>query len=470
MAQAYDVVIVGSGGAGLSAAAEAAAAGVRTLVLERAPLTGGSTAMSGGVFYAAGTSVQRQRGINDSWEEMERYYLTLNQYRVNPALVRVLCQQAAPALEWLLSLGVQFPTEGLYESGVDGVPRGHGAANGGAEIAEALRREAERCGATIWLSSQVTALLHDATGVHGIVVRGSRGDPTPVRAHAVVLTTGGFGQDPELVRRFYPSAAQWGPRTWAISCPGADGSGIKLGVEVGADLAGYDRGLLLLTPAFEKKLEVDPPHWLIYVNRDGHRFVRESAPYAVMAGVAGAQPAGLVFAIFDEASLRQSQPSPDVAATIETGLVTFQWGYDHMQAQVAQGKAVAAETLTDLARRTGIAADGLVRTVEAYNAACDRGEDGAFFKDASALRPIREAPFYAVQMVPAIICLTSTGLVIDTHARVLDPAGQPIPGLYAAGETTGGILGERYVGGGNSIANAVVFGRIAGRSAAAFSR
>jgi fumarate reductase flavoprotein subunit len=93
-----------------------------------------------------------------------------------------------------------------------------------------------------------------------------------------------------------------------------------------------------------------------------------------------------------------------------------------------------------------------------------------FFKDAAELRPIRTPPFYAVEVRAAIICLTSTGLRIDRNAQVLDLRDQPIRGLFAGGETTGGVLGERYVGGGNSIANAIVFGRIAGSSAAAESR
>jgi len=467
MGKPFDVVIVGSGGAGLAAAVESAAAGARTLVLERAPIIGGSTAMSGGVFYAAATSVQRELGIVDSWEAMERYYLTLNQYRVDPALVRVLCRESGPALEWLLELGVGFPAQGLYESGVDGVPRGHTAARGGGEIADVLRRAAEGRGATIWLSSLVTALREEHGEIVGVLARGGRGEESEVAARSVVLTTGGFGQDPEMVRRHYPSAAQWGSRTWAISCPGSDGSGIKLGQRAGAAIAGHDRGLLLLTPAFEQKLEVDPPHWLIYVNRDGRRFVRESAPYAVMSGLAEAQPGSIVFAVFDEASLRQSEPSSEVAAGIESGIVTYQWRYDHIQAQVAKGKAFASESLAELARRAGIDPIGLERTVAEYNSCVTHGADLGFFKEQEALRPIHEPPYYAVQMMPATICLTSAGLAIDPHARVLDPGGRPIPGLYAAGETTGGVLGERYVGGGNSIANAVVFGRIAGRAAAA---
>lgn len=467
MSTAYDVVIVGSGGAGLAAAVEAAGAGASTLVVERAAVVGGSTAMSGGVFYAAGTSVQRQCGITDSWQEMERYYLTLNQYRVNPALVRILCRESGPTLEWLLGLGVPFPAQALYESGVDGVPRGHAAGNAGGSITEALCREAERRGVTVWLSSPVTTLRREHGRICGVTVAGARGEEQHVRAKAVVLATGGFGHDPEMLRRHYPSALAWGSRVWAISCPGADGSGIKMGVRAGAGLVGHDRGLLLITPAFEKKLEVDPPEWLVYVNRFGRRFVHESAPYAVRSGVVEKQPDGIVFAIFDEAALRESEPAPDVVHSIESGLIVFQWTYDNMQQQVRAGKAFCAETLDALAQQVGINADGLSATVAEYNAYCARGEDAAFFKDPSALKPLREAPYYAVQMVPAIICLTSAGLTIDTQARVLSEAGHPIPGLFAAGETTGDILGERYIGGGNSIANAVVFGRIAGRQAAA---
>jgi fumarate reductase flavoprotein subunit len=121
----YDVVVIGTGAAGLSAAALAAENGASVLMVEAAERTGGSSALSGGVFYAAGTSLQREAGIaDDSTEAMYQYYMTLNQYKLEPALVRTLCKQSTQAFEWLRAIGVGFTIDNLYASGVDKVRRG----------------------------------------------------------------------------------------------------------------------------------------------------------------------------------------------------------------------------------------------------------------------------------------------------------------------------------------------------------
>ncbi len=151
------------------------------------------------------------------------------------------------------------------------------------------------------------------------------------------------------------------------------------------------------------------------------------------------------------------------------GLIVLNWTTDRLDEQIENRKIVKADTLDELALQVGIDPAALATTVAKYNADCARGTDTAFFKDGSVMRPIATSPFYAREVRTAIVCLTSTGLRIDPDARVLDKADRPIAGLFAAGETTGGVLGERYIGGGNSIANAIVFGRIAGASAAAHS-
>jgi fumarate reductase flavoprotein subunit len=130
------------------------------------------------------------------------------------------------------------------------------------------------------------------------------------------------------------------------------------------------------------------------------------------------------------------------------------------------GKVFRADTVAALAEKAGINVERLLYTVENYNRDCAAGQDTAFGKAKDLLKPLRSAPFYAVRLRPAVIGVTGAGLRTDAEARVLDAGDRPIPGLYAAGDTVGGIHGEVYVGGGAMIANAITYGRIAGRNAA----
>ncbi|MBI1181128.1 MAG: FAD-dependent oxidoreductase [Alphaproteobacteria bacterium] len=464
----FDVIVVGGGGAGMSAAISAADAGGSVLLLEADDKLGGSTALSGGVYYAAGTSVQRAKGIEgDSADAMFEYYMTLNQYRVEAALARTLCDHAAEGLEWLIGMGVEFRPEDLYSSGVESIERGHAAHGNGAAIAAALDREVSRRPIDVALKTRVQWLLTDTgtgrvTGVHA----GGQN----VHAGAVVLTTGGFGANPHFLHKYYPEAAAMGDWAWYIGNRHCVGDGIVLGQQAGADVVGHNRGLLLTTPNFRKELEVFVPGWLVYVNREGRRFVKETAEYAVMSGVVKAQTGGSCFAIFDDAAKRTAKPIPKYADAFASGALPLNWVADELEAQVKTGKVVKADSLDDLAVTCGIRPQSLGATVERYNADADAGADTMFFKDPAEMKPIRTGPFYAVEIRPAIVCLTSTGVRIDRTAQVLDERDRPVRGLFAGGETTGGVLGERYIGGGNSIANAIVFGRIAGHSAAAEAR
>lgn len=215
----YDVIVVGAGGAGLAAAHMAAQAGARVLMVEAGDKAGGSTALSGGVFYAAGTSLQRRAGIEDTPEALYRYYLHINQYKLDPALVRRLCHDATPAFDWLVGLGVDFPEENLYCSGVDKIRRGHRARGHGAEIAEVLEGSLSGLAVDMALRSRVQELLVEDGRVAGILVEGDR-----VTAGAVVLATGGFGANRQLLAELYPTAAAQGELSWYIGSPHSQGT------------------------------------------------------------------------------------------------------------------------------------------------------------------------------------------------------------------------------------------------------
>lgn len=449
----YDVIIAGTGIAGLSAAVLAADAGADVLMVEAAGRTGGSSALSGGVFYAAGTSLQREAGIADDAEAMFQYYMALNQYKLEPALVRTLCEGTAPAFEWLRAIGVEFTEDNLYASGVDKVRRGHRATGDGAGIVAALEGWLSGKSVDTVLETRVERLLIESGRVCGIVVDGAE-----VRSTATVIATGGFGANPEMLAQLYPDAARHGDLHWYIGADTCRGDGLALAGQAGSQLSLANRGLLLVTPGFAKDLESYLPGWLMMVNRHGRRFVDETIEYSVLAAVLDEQPGQDCFAIFDEASRLSSQttryrPAPN-------------WTADRLLDHVEAGTLVTAPTLEELAARIEVPADRLVRTAERYSTMAEGGQDRDYFKPDGMLRPVSQGPFYAAHIRAAIICWTGTGIRIDTEARVLGGDDRPIPGLYAAGETTGGMFGQCYAAGGASIANAAVFGRIAGHNAA----
>ncbi|MEC7763426.1 MAG: FAD-dependent oxidoreductase [Pseudomonadota bacterium] len=455
----YDVIVIGGGGAGMSAAVEAANQGARVLIVEAGDSLGGSTALSGGVYYAAGTEAQRAQGIEDSADDMFRYYMTLNQYRVEPSLVRRLCDEAAAGLEWLEGMGAEFPAANLYQSGVDGIKRGHRCEQQGAGIAQALEAAISQKGLDVALQTRVRDLLRDDTGR----VTGIRVDGADVTAHSVVLATGGFGANPEMLAHLYPEAASASDWAWYIGVDTCRGDGIEMATAAGGEVVGHDRGLLLITPGFARDTEPYMPGWLVYVNRDGRRFIDETTEYSVVSGVVKAQPASECFAVFDEAARLASKPP---AHTVKNPWSNPQWSGERLAQLAKDGRIFSADTLAELGEKAGIRPGALATTIESYNASASRGEDDMFFKGTDHLRQLTTPPYYAARLRSAIVCLTATGIRIDVDGQVLDRADQVIEGLYAAGETTGGVMGERYIGGGNSITNAIVFGRIAGASAA----
>lgn len=457
-----DVVVVGSGAAGLSAALAASEAGATVLVAESEGIVGGSSRLSGGLMMGAGTRYQRALGIEDSPEALFHDYMTLNQWKVESAVVERLTQRAGQAVEWLGDHGVEFYDQMVY-GGDETVPRVHCPIGRGQAVVDTLYARCREAGVEFALGQRIDRLVVQGDEVHGVGVGGDE-----ITAGAVIVASGGFGANEEKRRELFPSvfATEW---SYYIGADGARGDALDFTREVDAQVTGFDRGLRLLHTDFDRMYEAYIPGWLILINRDGLRFCNETAPYGIMDGLL-AEQGDVAFAVFDHRRLveatelgvaRYKQAIPG-----STKRQSPHWNLDVIELMQKEGKVHVADSVDALAGRIGVPAAHLRATVERVNELHARQEDADYLKDPTFLEPIAEGPFYAVEVRPATCCFTACGLRIDRDAQVLDSSGRPIPGLFAAGEVTGGVIGPRYVGSGNSYGNCVTMGRVAGQSAA----
>ncbi len=461
----FDVVVVGSGAAGLSAALAASEDGASVLVVESQGIVGGSSRLSGGLMMGAGTRYQKALGIEDSPEALFHDYMTLNQWKVESAVVERLTQRAGAAVEWLGDLGVEFYDEMVF-GGDETVPRVHCPIGRGQAVVDVLHARCRERGVEFALGQRIDRLIVEHGAVRGVAV----GDDS-ITAGAVVVASGGFGANEEKRRELFPSVfdTEW---SYYIGADGAQGDALDFTRDVDAQITGFNRGLRLMHTDFDKMYEAYIPGWLILVNRDGRRFCNETAPYGIMDGLLSEQ-GDVAFAIFDHTRLveatelgvaRYKQSIPG-----STKRQSPHWNLDIIEMMIKEGKVHVADSVGQLASSIGVPAEHLQATVDRTNELHELHEDVDYLKDPKFLEPITDGPFYGVEVRPATCCFTACGLRIDREGQVLDSAGRPIAGLFAAGEVAGGVIGPRYVGSGNSYGNCVTMGRVAGQSAAAVS-
>lgn len=460
-----DVLVLGSGAAGLAAALTAREAGAeRVLISEAAGEVGGSSRLSGGIVMGAGSALQRAAGIEDSPADLFQEYMQLQRWDVAAGPVRRFAERSGATIDWLAAHGVPFFGRLIF-GGDERRPRSHCVDGGGQTLVDALRRACEASGVDIALGRRVDRLLV----TDGAVVGGAVGDDE-LRAGAVVIATGGFGASKALLERYFPSA--WdAERTWYIGSDGALGDGIALGEQVGAQLAGHDRGLRTLGPGRSFINEAFLPGWTVLLDATGRRFADETAPYGILDGLLRTHGNAAVV-VLDHACL---EPPTDLMDRYKNcykqvwpnhpPFAPRHYRPDFIQTLLADGRAATAASVEALAAALNLPA--LAGEVARYNAHCDAGADADFGKKAQFLLPLRTAPFYAVPVAPVTVNVTGAGLRIDATARVLGADGAPVPGLFAAGECVGGLLGPVYMGSGNSLGLATGVGRIAGEEAAA---
>jgi fumarate reductase flavoprotein subunit len=464
----FDVIIIGSGAAGLCAAVTACESGAESvLVVDAEATVGGSSRLSGGVIMGCGSALQRAAGIDDDPEDMVHDYLALNGWDVAAGPVRTWARRTGETIDWLAAHDVPF-FDKLIFGGDERNARSHCVDGGGQALVNGLHSAARAQGVEFALGQRVERIVLDDEGVATGVEAGGE----TLSAAAVVVASGGFGANPELLAKYFPSA--WHPNwSWYIGAESSRGDHFGFAEALGAQITGYDRGLRTLDPGLGRLNEAFLPGWAVLVDTSGRRIVDETAPYGLMDQVLRAH-GDRGFVIFDDAALR---PPDHLQARYRDAYKqvwpnhppfrTKNYNADIIDAHLnsAGTKVHRAASISDLESQIGVRAGNLEGEIKRYNGFAEVGVDDDHLKAGKFLLPLDTAPYYAVEVRGATVNLTACGLRIDERARVLGQQGPPIPGLYAAGECTGGVI-KTYIGSGNSLANACGFGRIAGEEAA----
>ncbi len=462
-----DVLVVGLGAAGASAAIEARLAGADVLVLERASGGGGASAIAGGHLYlGGGTPVQTACGFEDSADEMYNYLMALTP-DPEPAKIRAYCDDSVAHFAWLEARGVPFErsyfpekapiqdtTQCLIWTGNEKVwpyrerakpaPRGHKVAMAGIEAGSLLMKvligAATGTGVRVRCDTRAVALIVDDTGrVVGARFRhfGEHGD---VRARrGVVLAAGGYIMNEEM----FDTQLAWMPRDLIKHGTGNDdGSGILLGASAGGEPRGLDRAFLT-SPFY-------PPADMlkgILVNALGRRFVAEDSYHGRTAGFLVDQPDGIGYLILDSEIFGYPP-------------------YKFFEQALIDG----FETIEEMEPRLGLPAGSLVATVAEYNRHARNGEDPEFHKYRDWLKPLDAPPYAAFDLSVGrakFAGFSLGGLRTSVDSEVQDAAGRPIPGLYAAGACAWNLAQDtRSYSSGTCLGESTYFGRRAGRHAA----
>ena len=439
-ADRVDAIIVGSGGAGLSAAVTLHDAGRHVVVLEKMPMIGGNTLRAEGGMNAAETEQQKQAGIPDTIEQFVADTMKGGHNKNDRALVETMCANAKDSVAWLVQLGADLSVVG--RAGGAKYNRAHRPTGGGAigpEVIKTLFNAAKSRHIDIRTQARVTEIMRDAQGKITGVTYIQKGKTVRLDADAVVLATGGFGANQELLTKYQPKLKGYA----TTNHPGATGDGIVLAEKVGAGLVDMAeiQAHPTAAPTGELISESVRGDGAILVNAEGKRFTNELLTRDVVSANELKQTGGFAWVIWDD-EVRSKAKLMD--------------GY------IKQGLTVHGNTIEELAKAMNIPQDALVKTMADYAAMQKAGKDTAFGR-ADMPASLTKAPYWAVQVRPAVHH-TMGGVKINTKAQVLDTKGQVIPGLFAAGEVTGGVHGGNRLGG-NAQADIVTFGRIAGMSA-----
>ncbi|MGN9165223.1 flavocytochrome c [Tissierellaceae bacterium HCP3S3_D8] len=450
--ETHDVVIVGAGGAGLAAAIEAKTAGADVIVLEKMPLAGGNTLISGAEYAAPNNWIQKKEGIEDSTELFVQDILKGGDNVNDEKLVRVVAENALKGAEWLRDdIGVVWEDELMFFGGHSVkrslIPKGAS----GKEIITKLVAKAEDMGIPILYNTKATELITDESGsVIGVKAESDEKNYTFNTNKNVVIASGGFGSNLEMRMKYNPEIDE---NILSTNTVGSTGDGITMAEDVGAELVGmqYIQTYPMCDPISGTLLYFDDARlygYTVIVNKEGKRFVEELGRRDEISMAIKAQTDHVCYELVDQKAYEESKLEENHAAEID-----YLYRNDLL---------VKADTIEEAAKFFGIDGNELKATVDKYNSYVENGKDLEFNKRSLPAK-IEKAPFYIVKAAPAVHH-TMGGIKINTEAQVLDKNDKVIKGLYAAGEVTGGIHGTNRLGS-DALADITVFGRIAGQNA-----
>lgn len=489
-----DVVVVGAGGAGMTAAITAAAEGKSVVILESQSMVGGNSVRATGGMNAGKTVYQDENefgesagvektlktaaekyadnetitalaktvseqwaayqanptGYFDSVELMELDTMIGGKGINDPELVETLCANSADAIDWLDEHGITLHNVSSF--GGASVKRIHRPVNAegktvsvGSYMIPLLQENCEKAGVKMMLDTTATEILTDANGAAvGVKATGASGETVTVNAKAVVLATGGFGANLDMVVKYKPELKGF----MTTNAPGIQGQGIEMAQAIGA--ATVDMDQIQIHPTVEANTAALITEGLrgdgaILINEEGKRFIDEVGTRDVVSAAEIAQTGSYSWLVVDQAMV-------DASSVIQ--------GY------IKKGYTVTGETYEELGKAMGVDAAAFAETMDKWNGYVEAKNDPDFGRTSFA-NPLNTAPYYAVK-VTAGVHHTMGGLKINANTEVLNEKGEVIPGLFAAGEVTGGVHGANRLGG-NAVADFTVFGRIAGAAASDYA-
>ncbi len=462
-----DVIVVGAGIAGLSAALEASAQGASVLVIEANSVGGGHAVMAGGLAMV-NTALQQKKGIKDSpdlaWRDMVRWGEDPDPYWSR----HYAEESSSEVYDWLTDLGVQFVM--IIDTPEDTVPRFHFTRGTSVNVVVPMMRKALQDPniAFVW-NTRVTGLTRSSDSIAGVATRNER-DDSKARYHAksIVLTTGGFQNNLSMVRANWPDKHAQPKILLKGAGHYATGDGYHMAEWAGADMQRMDRQVTFFHGVPNPRDESGTTAFLgqnpaaIWLDNNGRRFVNESADSKIVESAARKLQPMNFWMVFDAAGSRRF------------GLRGSPWLNSRtVRSEILENPAITkkANNLRELAAQTGLPEHGLRTSIEIWNRMLEMGTDyqfGRFTPNAipRSVKPINTGPYYAVRVYP-MTRKSMGGPAINIHGQVIDAASAPISGLYAAGELTGvaGINGS-FGGAGTFLGPSVLTGRIAGKAAA----
>lgn len=449
--QTFDVVVVGSGGAGFSAAIEAKEAGKSVVLIEKMPAVGGNTLISGAEMNVPNNWVQEKLGIKgDSPEKMAEDTIKGGDELGDPHMIQVMTENALDAATWLKDdIKVEFLDDQLFQFGGHSykralIPKGHT----GQEVITKFRAKADKLEIPIKLNTTAKELIQESNRITGVKAENKEGQMITYKAkNGVVLTTGGFGSNVEMRKKYNEKMDE---SYMSTVTEGSTGDGIIMAEAVGADLTNMEN--IQTYPICNPKTGVISLladtrfDGAILVNQEGKRFVEELERRDVISNAILEQTGGYTYQLWN-----------DDINKISGTMKVHEAEYEEL---LKQKMIVKADTLEEAAAFFDIDIQNLKETVKKVNQYAKDGKDEEF-NHRGELVSLAKGPYYIEKAAPSVHH-TMGGLVINDKTEVLNKDGQPIPGLYAAGELTGVIHGSNRLGG-NAITDIIVFGRIAGQ-------